>query len=190
MKYSAYALLALSAALLAGCTSYKVKSKADADFDWASVSAYEWIQAPEKILDEDDTYISKNMQIALNNELTRRGWQQVLATERADIQVMYYIKLSEHQEYAGPDRQNDEARLTGGFTYSSDKGGWASTDRQSDLSVYTIETGTLYLLINDVRTKKNVWTGTIETRFDRSASLAKRKETLEAVSRKIVSRIP
>lgn len=190
VKYTVCTLLALSTALLSGCSLLKVQSRADRNFDFNAVNTYEWVQAPKKILEEDDTLISKNVQIALNNQISARGWKQVLDTDQADIQIVYYIKLAEHQEYAGPENSAGEPRLTGGFTYNPGKGKWGYNDKQSDLNAYTIDVGTLTLLIYDTKSGEKVWSGTLETRLDRSTPVEKQKEMLSIIAQKIISRIP
>jgi len=190
MKFSGYAVLALSALLLSSCSKLKVKSETLSDYDFSNVKTYEWVQAPDEIINEDDTYISENVQIALNNELSGRGWKQVLETEQADIQIVYYVKLAEHEEYAGPANSGEESQLTGGFTYNNSKGSWGYNEGQSDLNVYTIEVGTLTLLIYDAQTGEKLWNGTLETRIEREMPIEKHKEELARVARKIISRIP
>lgn len=189
MKYTAYALLALSAVLFAGCSSTKVQSSTLTDFDFSRVQTYEWVQAPKKILHESDTYLSENLQTALNDELAGRGWKQVQETDKADLEIVYYMKLQEHTEYAGPAGKG-ETQLTGGFTYSTSKGSWDYNDGQSDLSAYTIEVGTVTLLIYDAETGDKLWTGTLETRLNRTTPAEKHRKAMEKIARKIAARIP
>lgn len=191
MKTPALILPLLSALMLTGCTSMKIKSDQVSDYDFSSVDTYEWVRAPEKILNEDDTYLSEDVQIALNNQLAGRSWNQVLETDKADIQIVYYIKLEEHQEYAGsPSPGNDEPRSTAGFTYNTSKGTWGYNDQESDLNVYSVEVGTLTLLIYDAETGNKLWVGTLETRLDRSTPVEKRKEMLTKIARRITAKIP
>lgn len=189
MKPTAYFLLALVPTLFTGCASIKVDSETHADYNFESVDSYEWVRAPKKILNEDDTYLNENVQIALNNELAGRGWTQTLETDSADVQVVYYIKLAEHKEYAGSPSQ-EETRVTGGFTYNTSKGTWGYNDQESDLNVYTIEVGTLTLLFYNADTGEKIWSGTLETRLDRTTPIEKQPELLRKIARKITARIP
>lgn len=190
MKFSVFTLLALAALLFSGCSKLKVKSDTLSDYDFSNVKTYEWVQAPDEVINEDDTYISENVQIALNNELSGRGWEQVLETDKADIQIIYYVKLAEHEEYTGPANSGEESQLTGGFTYNNSKGSWGYNEGQSDLNVYTIEVGTLTLLIYHADTGEKLWSGTLETRLDRTTPVDKQKEMLAKIAQKIISRIP
>lgn len=189
MKYTPYALLVLSAVLLAGCSSLKVRSKQVADFDFSSVQTYEWVQAPKNILNEDNTYLHENVQIALNNQLASRKWTQVMESEKADIQIVYYVKLEEHQEYAGSPSQA-EPRVTGGFTYNANEGAWGYNEQQSDLNIYSVEVGTLFLVIYDSKTGEKVWNATLETRLDRTTPVEKQKKMLYKIARRITADIP
>ncbi|MDZ8119680.1 DUF4136 domain-containing protein [Pontiella agarivorans] len=189
MKNTAPFLLILSSLLLAGCSSLKVHSHQTAAFDFGPVQTYEWVQAPPKILTEEDTYMNKNLQIALNNQLVERGWTQVLSSAQADLQIVYYVKLREQLEFSGSPTQ-EESRLVGGFTYNTEKSNWRYNEQQSDLNVYNIEVGTLSLLIYNQKTGDPVWTGTLETRLDRSTPVEKQKKILQKIARRITAEIP
>lgn len=189
MKYTAYALAALASLLFSGCSLTKVKSDTHSNYDFSRAKTYEWIQAPQKIMNEADTYLSENLQAALNNEFIGKGWERVQDTDKADLEIVYYMKLAEHMEYAGPADSGDP-QLTGGFTYSTSKGAWSYSEEQSDLNAYTVEVGTLTLLIYDAETGGKIWTGTLETRLDNSTPLEKRQKAFAKIARKIVARIP
>ncbi|MDF7801213.1 DUF4136 domain-containing protein [Pontiellaceae bacterium B1224] len=167
----------------------KVTSEEVADFDYPAAATYEWIQAPVTVLEEDDTYLNENVQIALNNALSERGWKQVLETEQADIQVVYYIKLAEQEEVTGP-TETDATRVTGGFTYNKSSESWSYADQNPDLIVYTIEIGTLSLLIYDAENGQKIWSGSLQTRLDRTTPLDKQPELLRNIARKITAKIP
>ncbi len=191
MKFSVLSLLALTALLFSGCAKLKVQSDTLSNYDFSNVKTYEWVQAPDEVINEDDTYLSEKVQRALNNELAGRGWKQVLETAQADIQIIYYVKLAEHEEYTGPaTNSGEESQLTGGFTYNNSKGSWGYNEGQSDLNAYTIEVGTLTLLIYEAQTGEKLWKGTLETRIERELPVEKHKEELTRVARKIISRIP
>jgi len=187
MKYTAILLTVAATIILAGCSSMKVTSEQTGEFDFSQVKTYEWVKAPAKILDEEDTYLNKNMHKALNAELLSRNWKET--ADKADIQIVYYIKLAEYQEYSDiPD--TGEPRLTGGFTYNTQSGSWNYNDQQPDLNVYTVEVGTLSLLIYDTKTNNCIWQGTLRTRLDRSTPSKKQWQKFQKVAEKIVRKIP
>jgi hypothetical protein len=175
--------------LLFGCNSMKVTTDLNPDYSFASVSAYQWIDGPVEILEAHDTFISIDVQKALNNELADRGWKQVLEKGRADIQVTYYIKLKEHQEYAGP-AGSDDPDFSGGFVYNRNNNTWGYKEREPDLNVYTVEVGTLSVLMYDVKSGERVWRGTLKTRIDRNRPLSKQQEHLRKVAAKIFAKLP
>jgi len=189
MKYTTALLLSAVTALLNGCSSMKVTSEAAAAFDYPSGATYQWIQAPQTILEEDDTYLNENVQQALNNALSERGWKQTVETDQADIRIVYYIKLAEQEEYTGPSGA-DDTRVTGGFTYNKSSKSWGYNDQNPDLNVYTIEIGTLVLLLYDAENGHKIWTGSLETRLDRTTPLDKQPELLRKIARKITAKIP
>jgi hypothetical protein len=175
--------------LLCGCSSMKVTSEKVANFDFASVKTYEWVQAPEKILNEEDTYVNEQVLTAMNNQFAAREWQEVNESSQADIQVVYYIKQAEHKEYT-ESVSNEESRLTGGFTYDKSKDGWGYHDQSPDLNVYTIEVGTLTVLLYDAHTGEKIWIGTLKTRLDRTAPLERQQRMMRRVAAKMIHQIP
>ncbi|VGO13356.1 hypothetical protein PDESU_01912 [Pontiella desulfatans] len=190
MKITTGLLFVATLTTLTACTSMKVDSEQNPDFDFSGVETYEWVQPPAKILDEEDTILNGNMQMALNNELSARGWKQVLDSDQADIQVVYYIKLAEHEEYTTPPSEGEPRLTGGGFTFNNDSGKWGYSDQSPDLNVYTVEIGTLSLLVYDTRNNEKAWSGTLQTKLNRSMPQEKQKEHLRRIARKITTRIP
>jgi hypothetical protein len=189
MKFAAPLFLLTACAVLSGCTKLKVTAEQNAAFDYTTVATYQWTPAADPILQEDDTYLNENIQIALNNQLSGRGWNQVMEAAEADLQVVYYIKLAEQEEYAGGAMENDNHPVAGGVTFKKDSS-WSYKEAEPDLSVYTIEIGTLYLLIHDAETGEKIWTGTLETRLDRTTPLVQQPELLAKIAKRIVRKIP
>ncbi len=177
------------AAMLAGCSTMKVKTEASATYDFSTVKTYAWVQAPQKILDEDDTYLNEDMQTALGNELAARGWKQADSPDRADLQVVYFIKLREHEEYTTPP-ESGESQVSSGFTYNRNDRKWGVSDNAPNINVYTVEIGTLSLLIDDAKSSSRLWSGSLQMKLDRSRPIEKQRETLRKVARKLTSRIP
>ena len=188
MKPAVFFTLAVATATLAGCSSTKVTANSTGNLDFSSVKTYAWVQAPESILNEDDTLLDENLETALNNEFAARGWKPSATAKQSDIQVAYYIKLREQEEYAAPPTSG-EPRVTGGFTYNQDNKSWDAKDQAPDLTIYTVEIGTLHLSIHDARTGKEVWSGTLQTKLDRSAPIEKRRLLYQKVAHKITGRI-
>jgi hypothetical protein len=182
-------LTLIAGLLLCSCSSIKVTSQKKSDYDFKLVKTYQWVPVSKEIQDEDDTYLDENMAAALNNQLVARGWKQVEKADDADIQLIYYIKLREQKEYAGPG-PNEENQVQGGVTYSKDSKSWGYKDPASGLTEYTVEIGTLHLLISDADFGDALWTGTLQTRLDRSTPIEKQKELMQKLARKIISKVP
>lgn len=183
--------LALSAlvAALSGCSSMKTTSDLQAEYDFTDVDSYEWVRASDKILAQEDTYASDLLLLEIDKLLTARNWDRVYTSDEADIQITYFIKLKEHEEYSGPSG-NEEPRLTGGVTFSRDSGNWSPSSQDPDLNVYTVETGTLNLNIRNAETEESLWAGTLTTRIDRSIPIEKQIKFFEKIARKIEAQIP
>lgn len=182
------ALLALTA-FVTGCNSMKSTSERDIAFDFGQVQTYQWIDGPEEILDKADTYINEDLQKALNTELVNRGLRQVADSATADVQVAYYVKLREELEYT--DSTNpDERDFSGGIVYSRESSSWSYAEREPDLNIYTVEIGTLTVLIYDTKTGDRVWRGNLQTKIDRSQPKDKRQARINGASKKIMARLP
>jgi len=188
MKHIAPLLAMVCALILPGCSSMKVTAEKAAQFNPSAIRTYEWIQAPEDILNEDDTLLDASLQQALNNELTARGWKQTLDSSEADIQVVYYIKLREQERFSAPP-SSDEARVTGGFTFNRNTESWGYKNTEPDLNVYSVEIGTLTLLFFDAKTGEKIWKGSLQTKLDRSAPIEKQRERIRLVAHKITEAI-
>jgi len=187
MKYAAPLFLSAAITLLSGCTGMKVSTNHDGSYDFGQIATYEWVDAPEEIQKQDDTYLNVDIQKALNNQLALKGWKQVLETTAASIQVVYYIKLAEHEEYTTANQ--NEREFSGGFVYNRDKK-WGYEEREPDLNVYTVEIGTLTVLLYDVKTGDRIWKGSLKTKLDRSRPIESQKETIRKVAQKLMDRIP
>lgn len=189
MRLSTSLLFIATLATLIGCTGIKVSSERDGTFDFGQVSTYQWIDTPTEILDKEDTHLNKDVQKSLNNELSARGWKQVLEATNASIQVAYYIKLKEQQEFTSS-ANADERNFSGGFVYNRDKSNWDYQERAPDLNAYTVEIGTLIALIYDTTTGNQIWRGALKTKLDRSRSIKKQQDMIRNVSQKLIDQIP
>lgn len=180
------ALLALTV-IMTGCNSMKATSERDKVFDFGQIKTYQWIDGPEEILNKADTYINENIQMALDAELVKRGLLQ--ASDAADVQVAYYVKLREEREYTDPTDRN-EHDFSGGFVYKRDGSGWNYAEREPDLNLYMVEIGTLTVLIYDTQSGERIWRGNLQTKIDRSLPKEKREARIRAAAKKLMARLP
>jgi hypothetical protein len=181
------ALVALS--VLSGCRSMKVTIEQGEEYNFAALKTFQWIDGPEEILDDADTYININIQKALNTQLIKLGLKQVLNAAEADIQVAYYVKLREQEEYAS-NSNRDESDFSGGFVYSRDSKSWAYKERESDLTVYAVEIGTLTVLLYNADTGDRIWRGNLKTHIDRSHPEEQRRNLINDAAEKLIGRLP
>ena len=177
----------LAAGLLApGCSTMKTTAERDPGYDFGSIGTYRWIDGPAKVLEDADTYINDDIPLAIDHELARRNLRKV--SSGADIQVAYYLKLRAHQEYTDTTQQDRD--FSGGFTYSRDSKSWNYAERQPDINVYTVEIGTLTLLVYDAKTGKRIWRGTLKTKIDRSRPRAEQVELIRSAAEKLMEKFP
>lgn len=187
MKTSPLFALLILIVLTTGCNSMKATSERDEAFDFSQIQTYQWIDGPEEILNKADTYIHEDIRQALNTELVSRGLREV--SDAADVQVAYYVKLREEIEYTDPAERNDRD-FSGGFVYTRDGGGWSYAEREPDLNIYTVEIGTLTVLVYDAETGERVWRGTLQTELDRSRPKEKKEARIRKAAGKLIGRLP
>lgn len=146
------------------------------------------VAGPAEILDDTDIYINEDVQKALDAEFAGRGMRRVAEAARADMQVAYFIKLREHQEYASVGSDGHE--FSGGLTYSRKSGTWSYAEREPDLSAYAVETGKLTVLIYDAKTGKRVWRGTLQTEIDRSQGKDAELARIQEAAENLIAQLP
>ena len=185
---SIFAALALIA-FMTGCNSMKVTSEQDRSFDFGTIQTYQWIDGPAEILDDADTYINEDIQKALNTELANRGLRQTQNASAANVQVAYYVKLKEEQEYT-TSAPPDDRDFSGGFVYNRESKSWSYAEREPDLNVYAVEVGTLTVLIYDAKTGKRIWKGKLKTEIDRSRPEDKQLARIRTAAEKLMARLP
>lgn len=180
--------IALFAVMLfaAGCSSMKTTIESDSNFDFATIQTYQWIDGPAKILESADTYVNDDVPLAIDQEFAKRNLKKV--STNADVQVAYYLKLKEQREYTNTAQQ--EREFSGGFVYNRDSKAWNYEERQPDINVYTVEMGTLVLLVYDTQTGKRVWRGILKTKIDRSRSREEQIDLILAATQKLMERFP
>lgn len=189
MKSTTIPIVLATTVLLAGCTRMKLSCDAEPSYPFKRIETYQWVNASTNILEQDDTFLSIDLQKALNNELAAKGWTQVLDPSNATVQATYYLKIKSHEEYTVP-ASDQESELAGGFVYKSDSRKWNYEPQDPKQQVYTVETGTLHFLMNDTATGQRIFTGTVETEIDRSQPEEKRLELFRQIARKLAEQIP
>ena len=187
MKFTPLSAYLAALLLFSGCARMKVSSEVETDYDFNAIQTYQWVEPSQDILKQEGAYLNKNLQQALNNELSAKGWRQVLEASEAAIQVTYYVKIQEHLEYVEPAGRS-ESEFAGGLVYNKD--GWNYEEREPEQLVYTIETGTLYMTVTDTASGNRVWRGTLQTKMDRSKPIEKQKELFQLAARKLLTQLP
>lgn len=181
--------LLITAFLLTGCTSMKVQTELAGDYDFATAKTFTWIPGPAEILNQEDTYINKDIELALGKELGMAGIREVRESDNPDIHMAYYVKLKEELQYTDAGPQTDR-EFSGGFVYERDSGSWSYQEREPDLNVYAVEIGTLTVLAYDAGTGRRIWRGTLRTKLDRSRPEEEQQALIDTVAEKLMGRFP
>lgn len=189
MNIKSLPVLLIAALLAVGCGTMKVTTESTPGYAFGAIKTYQWIDGPAEILNEHDTYINNDIQKAIGAELQRRGLKEVADAAAADVQVSYYMKLKEQQEYSDTARPDDPG-FSGGFTYSRKTGSWNYAEREPDINIYTVEIGTLTVLLFDAKTGERVWRGDLKTKIDRSQPPEQQQERIATAAMKLMDRSP
>lgn len=187
MKFTAAPACIVALLLLSGCARMKVSCEIEPAYDFGRIRTYQWIEPSRDILERDDTYLNQDLQRALNNELSARGWEQVLEAGGATIQVTYHIQITEHQEYV-ESASHSESEFAGGLVFQT--GEWSYEERGPDQHAYSVETGSLNLVVTDTASGKRVWRGSLQTKLDRSAPIEKQYELFQLAAHKLLEQLP
>lgn len=184
-------MLAAAAVLsqLAGCTRIEVSADRDPSYDFSRIYTYQWIEPPgEEDLQQLQT-LNGEPQTALENELAAHGWKRVSAPENATVQIAHVFTIDAHREYAGS-VDDRESAITGGLAYDSQTRSWSYAERDTEETVYVVETGTLRVLIYDTATGKRIWRGTVVAEIDRSRSPEERMERYRRIAGELLKKLP
>lgn len=182
-------IILIAATLLPGCTRMKIASSGDPLYPYGNISTFQWKDASTDILQDEETYLHDDLKQALHCELTARGWTQVLETNAADVQVIYYLNVQAHQTYTEPIAEQ-EPGVAGGLVYKPSKRVWDYEQRDPDVNIYTVELGTLHLQLFATGTTNRVWNGTLKTKIDRSIPAEKQMKRFHLMAHKLVGEIP
>lgn len=168
-------------ALLAGCSSMRVSSETNMEYDFSRVQSYRWADASTEILDEPGTFVHDRLRQGLDRGLQGHGLLRV--ESGGDLRAVYFARLAEVEEHVEP-RAGDEERLSGGWTLGSGEKKWSYREPQADLVTYTTEVMLLELKLFDAASGEQVWCGTLQTEINRSTPVAEQEVLmLESASR-------
>ena len=182
-------LLIFSFALLtfASCSSIKVTSDKDGNFDFTNVqtlSYYGWTEESDKILNQFD---KERIEKAFANEFKNRG---VSVTDRdGDIIVSLYIVVDQktgttaytnHYGAGGP------YGYYGGYGYGAGWG-WGMGYSSTSYSEYDYQVGTLVCDVFDSKTKNLVWQGVVSGEINENPK--NREQNIPRVVRELMKNI-
>lgn len=187
MKFTAGSACVAALLIISGCARTQVSCEIESAYDFGGIRTYQWIEASRDILEQENIYLNRDLQQALNNELSARGWRQVPEAGGATVQITYYMQITEHQEYV-ESASRSESEFAGGLVFQT--GDWSYEERGPDQLVYTVETGALNVTVTDTAGGRRVWRGSLQIRLDRSAPIEKQHEVFRMAARKLLEQLP
>lgn len=172
------ATVALGALLAAGCATINVGSYIARDVELTRFRTYDW--GPPDALPTGDPRLDNNaffqdhFQGAVERQLAAKGFARVTAGVEPDLLLHYHASVSWRTEVDALDRSL-------GYCVTSD----------CAPSVRTFEAGTLVLDVVDTRTKRLVWRGWAEDRFEGALDTQERLErTVDTAVRELMKQFP
>jgi hypothetical protein len=186
MNHFRTAISLLAAVALSGCHSMKISTEAEKGHNFSAYKSYTWIDAPQPILEQPDTYLNPAITDAIDNELAIKG---IKKADNPDLKLVYYVKLKREQGYTSPDDHDDGHDFSGGFTFTKENG-WQYKERDPDLYSYGWEVGTLTILMYDASTGERVWRGSLQTEMDRRQSDEKQIERINKIAERLMAHYP
>lgn len=189
MKHRAVPALIAALVLLSGCGSMKVSCESDASYRFGGIRTYRWADVSPEELGETDGYRNEDIRHALDGELNAMGIHQAPPPAEPDVQVALHLGLEQQTEYAPPN-QDAEGDVTGGVVFSRDTKTWDYREPGQNLHAYTVEFGTLRVFIQDAATNTRIWSGTVETKIDRSASDEKQLAVIQRMAARLMRKLP
>lgn len=172
------ASVAFGAVLAAGCATINVGSYIARDLDFARYQTYDWAPADalptgDPRLDNNDFFIDQ-FQGAVEKQLAMKGFARAAEGQAADLLIHYHTSVSWRAEIDALDRSL----------------GYGAAGEYMP-AVKAFEEGTLVLDVIDARTKRMVWRGWAEDRFEGAFDTQEGMErTVERAVRELMKRFP
>jgi hypothetical protein len=181
-------LFSLAIFTFASCSSIKVTSDKDGNFDFTqvkSLSYYGWTEESDKILNQFD---KERIEKSFANEFKNRG---ISVTDRdGDIVVSLYIVVDQktgttaytnHYGAGGP------YGYYGGYGYGA-RWGWGMGYSTTSYSEYDYKVGTLVCDVFDSKTKNLVWQGVVSGEINENPK--NREQNIPRVVRELMKKYP
>ncbi len=189
MKQIGLVVVAISALLIAGCSSQpNVETDHQADFDFSSLKTFEVAETKQNTQESIlvSPFTLSHIQAALNGELAKR-YQSVATGAKPDFIVSYHVVIEEKI-----DPNSYDALYGYGYGYGYYGRGyyrpWPYYGYGPGPRVYN--QGSLIIDISDAKTGKPLWRGVSEKRLGRSMAPQKQREVLSAAVTEVLAHFP
>lgn len=179
MKPEYILMLLFVAGLACGCSSVKVTTDYEPDFDYSGLETFAWLPEPPRPTGHaliDSPLFGARVRDAVNAELERRGYRKVESAE-ADFLLQYYAGTKTVTKIDTTHRYHYGAHWHGR--------GYAETT-----TVREYEKGSLVLDIVDAESRELVWRGVGEARLYENRTPEERAERMREAVESILDEFP
>ena len=173
----------VTTALLAGCTSVRVRSDWDRAVDFSRFESFAILEDADPSINQ---LIGGRIRSALVESLTSKGLQEVETVDGADLAVGFRVatenRRSYHTVYSGW-RSRGYRHSRRGWS-----GGMATATTTTRTRVYTV--GELVIAVFDAESKELVWEGSGSRRVDPSGGPERSEQRIQDAVRQILRDFP
>jgi len=177
--------------LLTGCSTVRVTSEHDEEYDFTKTKTYRWVDGPQGSLGDahiPDKFFDPIIRDAADAELKEQDLSPAAEGTSPDLEIAYYLKLEERLDIDIPGA-TDEPEFSGGFVFSKGNG-WSYEERNPDIIYYGYDKGTLTIILFDAKTGNRVWRGILKTKVYRARPAEEKEEKIRAAVEKLFTRYP
>ena len=187
----AFALLWLSG--VAGCSTFRVQTDYDPQFDFSALRSWSWAEVPQKKtgdpLVDADSLLSKRVRRAVEEQLVARGYPRVEA-EASDFRVAFFIVVEDKLSVT---TINDYYGYGPGwrdrYPYGPG-GGYGPGGASSQTVVDQYREGSLILDVARSDGNALVWRGSATTRLSEETSPEKAEKKINEAVSKLLAAFP
>lgn len=173
IRYSIFILLSIF--FLSGCSSIKVQSDYEVDYDFKQLKSYSVLSNMDKTLTD---ITAKRLDLALSKKFTELGYTKV-PKEQADFYIVY------HTEVKTKTRIDTDYQTLGMYPYRYGRSMSISTSTR----VREYEVGQLIIDIMDSKTKTIISRGIAEDRIKKFKNPQERMAYINKVVQEIISKM-
>jgi hypothetical protein len=188
MRVSRYLIVALMAAVMAGCSTLSVQTDFDPSANFSNLKTYEWQPAPPPTGDpliDSNTLLPERIRAAVDKVLQAKGFTKA-ANGKPDFLVGYFVNV---QTKTSVSTINNYYGYAPGWGYGG-YGGYGYGYGGASTQVYEYNQGTLVLDVSSPQGKKLMWRGSATDVVDSSQPADVRQYQLNQAVTQLLQNFP